>query len=633
MGCANSLLLMELHSHGMLAGKRIVLFEPELKIANDRTFCFWLTDTQLQALGLDHLVGYRWSAVQINDLEPQYLDNKNYYYLRADVLYAHVKTLIKQLDVRWHKEAIQAYPAQLATWVFDSRPPQFEQPKKNEVQINQSFYGWVVKTEQAVFDPNVFTMMDFTIPQNGQTQFLYVLPFAADQALIEPTRFGKELLSEQDAQRIIDSFLYAKNTDYTIIEREHGCIPMCTAAIKAEDLPTNWIRTGAGSGQLKPSTGYSFVRSYHDAQHIAASFRHQSQVLKRRVSPNRFAFYDRLLLQIIDKKPQLGQQIFTKLFKRNHATQVLNFLDEKTTLAQELKLMSTLPILPFVLAAIKDCYFQIGSRFKQVNLGIYAVLLLLFCQAMNWVWGSNLILLMGFFAVGLPHGALDHLVNRHHRQLWKFIAIYLTIGSSMLFIWYISAPFALLLFIAYTAWHFGQADFEHWGQKEGLLSFSWGLLMLAFILLGHSAETAAILSQMGIVWSPEWSFEYPNTGIIGLVALWLYLSFKRSARFYLQIVETLLVLFLALRLPLLAAFGAYFIFQHSIHGWQHLKCSLGSNNIKMWRQALPFTVGSAALFAIYVLASKQPNWGQFFIFLSALSLPHVWYMHKSYRQL
>jgi TM2 domain-containing membrane protein YozV len=52
----------------------------------------------------------------------------------------------------------------------------------------------------------------------------------------------------------------------------------------------------------------------------------------------------------------------------------------------------------------------------------------------------------------------------------------------------------------------------------------------------------------------------------------------------------------------------------------------------MWLQALPFTLGALVLFGAYLYLIQEPNWGQVFIFLSALSFPHVYYMHKSYQK-
>lgn len=635
MGCANSLILLELERAGLLSQKRILVYEPEQKNGNDRTFCFWLEPNILQDAGLDQLVSHSWSKVKCNEEAPQFLAGKRYYYLRAEALYAHTSALLAQHQVTFRKEALEGSPSGLAHFVFDSRPPQFELDARNDVQISQSFYGWLVQTKAPIFDPEVFTMMDFSIPQNGHTQFLYVLPFDAQQALIEPTRFGEVLITEKEATHIIEKFLEERNTQFEILEKEQGCIPMCSGVLQNEELPKNWFRTGAGGGQLKPSTGYSFVRSLTDAQQIVKSFSLNEAKLKRRKSPQRFAYYDRLLLKIIAQKPEKGKLIFTKLFQHNAAAKVLNFLDEKSTLLQEIRLMSTLPILLFLNAAFLDAKGKVQNFLEERSVAFYMSSILLVFQYFQLGMLSNIIMIVGLLSIGLPHGALDHLysVPNQLRIPWRFIGVYLGLGLLLLVVWYFLPYLALFIFLAYTAWHFGQADFEIWKLRSGVRSFVWGVLVLLLILGSHGVETIQILSEMGIEIPQHLYFSFDisqNTTwllfVLGL--LWLF-----NIWYFSRIIETLIVLILGAWLPLLPAFACYFVFQHSLHGWQHLRQKMKLSHRNMWLQALPFTLGALVLFGAYLYLIQEPNWGQVFIFLSALSFPHVYYMHKSYQKL
>ena len=634
MGCANSLILVELDRAGLLSQKRILVYEPEEKKGNDRTFCFWLEPNVLKDAGLDQLVSHSWSKVKCNEEAPQLLAAKRYYYLRAEALYAHASQILAQYEVSFHRELLQDYPDSLAHFVFDSRPPQFVLDVRNEVQISQSFYGWFVKTKAPIFDPEVFTMMDFSIPQNGHTQFLYVLPFDAQQALIEPTRFGEVLISEQEATHVIEKFLEERNTEFEILEKEQGCIPMCSGVLQNEEVPNNWFRTGAGGGQLKPSTGYSFVRSLTDAQQIVKSISLNEPKLNRRKSSQRFAYYDRLLLKIIAQKPEKGKVIFTKLFHHNAAAKVLNFLDEKSTLLQEIRLMSTLPILLFLYAALLDALGKFRNFLEKRSVAFYMSCILLVFEYFQLGLLSNIVMIVGLLSIGLPHGALDHLysVSNQLRIPWRFIGVYLGLGLLLLVVWYFLPYLALIIFLAYTAWHFGQADFEIWKLRSGVRSFFWGFLVLALILGSHWIETNQILNQMGIE-IPKYlsfSFDFSQTITWSLAILGLLLLFTRS--FFSRIIETIFVLILGMWLPLLPAFVCYFVFQHSLHGWLHLREKLKLNHQKMWLQALPFTLGALGLFGAYLYLIQEPNWGQVFIFLSALSFPHVYYMHKSYQK-
>lgn len=634
MGCANSLILLELDRAGLLSQKRILVYEPEQKKGNDRTFCFWLEPNVLQDAGLEQLVSHSWSKVKCNEETPQFLAGKRYYYLRAEALYAHTAALLAQQQVTFRQEVLVGSPNSLAHFVFDSRPPQFELAARNEVQISQSFYGWLVRTKAPIFDPEVFTMMDFSIPQNGHTQFLYVLPFDSRQALIEPTRFGEVLISEQEATHVIEKFLEERNTEFEIVEKEQGCIPMCSGALQNEKLPKNWFRTGAGGGQLKPSTGYSFVRSLTDAQQMVKSLSLNEAKFKRRKSPQRFAYFDRLLLKIIAQKPEKGKVIFTKLFHHNAAANVLNFLDEKSTPFQELRLMSTLPILLFLNAALLDAIGIFRSFLEKRSVAFYMSCILLVFEYFQLGLFSNIIIILGLLSIGLPHGALDHLysVSNQLRIPWRFIGIYLGLGLLLLVVWYFLPHLALVIFLAYTAWHFGQADFEIWKLPSGLISLFWGILVLALMLGSHWTETSQILAEMGIFPPKSIDFSGSLKEAASWVLLFLVLLIFPINRIDSKVKETLFCLLLGMWLPLLPAFACYFVFQHSIHGWQHLRQKMKLSHRNMWLQALPFTIGAILLFGAYLYLIQEPNWGQVFIFLSALSFPHVYYMHKSYQK-
>ena len=88
--------------------------------------------------------------------------------------------------------------------------------------------------------------------------------------------------------------------------------------------------------------------------------------------------------------------------------------------------------------------------------------------------------------------------------------------------------------------------------------------------------------------------------------------------------------------PLIAAFGLYFIVQHSINAWEHLKNGLSTNSISLYKKALPFTMGAVLLFMIIAMLNNSLRFendkiiSSFFIFLACISLPHVFLMHNFY---
>ena len=60
------------------------------------------------------------------------------------------------------------------------------------------------------------------------------------------------------------------------------------------------------------------------------------------------------LLHILKHNKLPGDQIFTRLFKKNKPQQVLRFLDNESSIGDELQIISSLPTLPFLKAALKQ---------------------------------------------------------------------------------------------------------------------------------------------------------------------------------------------------------------------------------------------------------------------------------------
>lgn len=69
-------------------------------------------------------------------------------------------------------------------------------------------------------------------------------------------------------------------------------------------------------------------------------------------APRRYRWLDRVLLTAAAREPERVVDAFDRLFARNPGDRVLSFLDEDTTLAQELMLVRSLPPGPFLRAAL-----------------------------------------------------------------------------------------------------------------------------------------------------------------------------------------------------------------------------------------------------------------------------------------
>ena len=69
------------------------------------------------------------------------------------------------------------------------------------------------------------------------------------------------------------------------------------------------------------------------------------------ITPAKFTWYDAILLHLLATKMLGGKEIFTRLFQKNKFVFILQFLNNSSTLPQEINMMRTLQIGKFIKAA------------------------------------------------------------------------------------------------------------------------------------------------------------------------------------------------------------------------------------------------------------------------------------------
>jgi lycopene beta-cyclase len=513
-GAGASLLLMQLEKADLLQGKNILIIDPELQQLTERTFCFWAEPKEPIASELKRLINHQWISINTPKHQPQSIAPLNYFHLSGKSLQEERTRLIHSYQIKCHSNFVSniystpegvRVQAEKETWiakiVFDSRPPNFLPPRPNESCLYQSFYGYFIQLENPLKNASSIDLMDFEIDQMGNTQFMYVLPFTTNQLLVEVTRFGQAILSKDEGIPLLEKYIRQRFGEFKLLRTEFGCIPMSSTQLNKQTLP-GVIKLGGAAGAIKPSTGYAFKRMFNQAKQIV---QHLSQ--QQPISPpfpnNRFKFYDRLLLLILKREPQHGKRIFQNLFTKNRTQKVLSFLDEQTTLTQDLKLFASLPLKPFLVASLLD----IRTRFRHLQKPVLLLLLTLGLLLLQYLSDNSFqtiqLLLggVGLLLVGIPHGAIDHLLKQGSLH-WKidlfFIAKYLGTAAFYLLFWLFSPQLALALFLLYSAWHFGQTDIQEWqpSSYKPAKSLIWGSTLLAILLLGHASESNNILQNM-----------------------------------------------------------------------------------------------------------------------------------------
>jgi lycopene beta-cyclase len=646
LGASNCLLILRLHENGILNDKTFAVIEPNSKRINDKTFCFWATEEELLRLKLNTLVSKSWDCLEIGGIAKQVINPLRYYYVKSIDLYNNTKDVLNDYQFRLYDSQLTENPKItnntfeinlkseiiFADKVFDSRPPNYLLPKKHQSHLFQSFYGWKIKTPNQFFDIDSIMMMDFRIEQNNATQFIYMLPFDRDYALVEVTKFGNSIMEEAEANTIFDNYVNKLGITFEIIETERGVLPMTSSQMQIENFGENWIYMGVKANLLKATTGYAFHAMAEDALALAENIKN-NYFFNRKIKKQRFRFYDRLLLKILNDQPEYGKPIFETLFQKVPIVKVLSFMGEKTNLFQEFSIFFRLPKRVFILTAIKDIYQQ-TKTLPILILPFFFTILFLILNYLKSESISWLLLGIGFFTVGLSHGALDHITqkaNINAKEYTYFIVNYLIKSALIGSVWLVFPSIALIIFILYSAWHFGQADYQEWKLKYGLQSFLWGLISLLIILLFHFDELNLFLLQIPNLQvlntinhiSHNQLFMYQ----IGIVILGFILALLNKSKL---MALTLIYLMLSSMLPLLLSFGIYFVGQHSMHGWKHLKYGLNETLPNLLIKALPFTLGGIIVILFFMLYFSVNYIGVFFIVLSCLSMPHVLSMNYFY---
>lgn len=281
---------------------------------------------------------------------------------------------------------------------------------------------------------------------------------------------------------------------------------------------------------------------------------------------------------------------------------------------------------------------NIENSGKIIGLLIATVYLLFFQSnpAFEWV-----LIVTVLVTVGIPHGSLDHLLsnpNLNLRGLIRFIGKYIAIILIYLFIWIFLPVPALIMFLGMSAYHFGQSHFINLPltyQKE-ITYFSTGIFYLSVILWGDFSQTTLILSTIAPMGNLE-DYGWPVIFISFFSSAYL-IPRNQPKRGFPMLMEMLFVGTIFYYLPLLVGFILYFGFWHSLPSMHAAYRSLRQHFFKkplktFIGKMIPFTAVSIGGIAVILLILYPRNETEdlvllFFIIISLISAPHIWFMDR-----
>lgn len=260
---------------------------------------------------------------------------------------------------------------------------------------------------------------------------------------------------------------------------------------------------------------------------------------------------------------------------------------------------------------------------------------------------ENYIAYFLIFTVGILHGANDislisYLSKDSTTNTWKLLMFYVFVIISMSFAFYLFPLVALLIFIAFSCYHFGE---QHLIDKllikksnHSLFFISYGALILSLVFYVNLEDTTLVIFELTEVIIPKLYFLVFL--ILSSVSTLLLLILERNNfKKEVNLLEELFLLclfFIIFKLAsLIWAFAIYFIVWHSLPSLEDqittLYTSFNKKNlIKYFKSSLlNWLISLFGLIVLYIASNylEVRFITLFFAFLAAITIPHVIVMY------
>ena len=266
--------------------------------------------------------------------------------------------------------------------------------------------------------------------------------------------------------------------------------------------------------------------------------------------------------------------------------------------------------------------------------------------------------------VGIPHGAIDHLiaakVYEQGSSIWdhiRFYGWYLFLMVALSVLWFFSPAAGFILFMVISVLHFGQSDIEGFFHRFEVdephtawivsATVSRGIAIIGLILSAHDEVAMSIVGEAlpqdstlflwmstqseAIFWGSlaQFALFMPVFSFIG------FQSWSQRGQFIVDSI-VLIVLFITAR-PLLS-FAIYFAFWHSMGHIDEIRTYFGEKGQPLTvagfaLRALPFTLISFVGLAGLLWIAQAMELGNrlvmlTFVLISVLTLPHMVVAHS-----
>ena len=245
--------------------------------------------------------------------------------------------------------------------------------------------------------------------------------------------------------------------------------------------------------------------------------------------------------------------------------------------------------------------------------------------------------IFGVLTLGILHGANDlSLLQSIRFKRTKSQRFLVYIATVLLFslILYHFPLIALLLFVLFSCYHFGEQQWVHGFYSKTnsphFFYFVYGAFLFSMLFWSHAEQTQLIIKELSDVYIAPISFQYMSYTFLCLCLLYLLFHFSAVKTMLVDVVlQSTILILLFWTTNLIVSFGTYFIIWHS---WPSLQDQIRTLYNKpnayasYLKDAFPYWTISILGLSLFFIYNEQIGLNPlalFFAFLAAITFPHV----------
>ena len=330
--------------------KKVLIIERRKTFSYDKNLCFWSKPKNL----LTDLAKNRWDKITFcsngekklhvsekirylritskafyNFFINRFKNNKNVS-LKMNCSLKNLKYLANKIIVKTTKGN---YKSDI---VFDSS---LNKKDLKNIKLFQHFKGIEIRTRKPVFKKDEVILMDIQ-DKKDMFNFVYLLPFSKNRALIESTYFSPEILDNETYLQDIKEYIYEKFkiTNFDCKYEEFGIIPM--GKIIHNDLK-NVFKIGIAGNWNRLSTGYSLQNAFvYSKQVVDQLLDNKTPKIEEKYLLN---FLDNIFCNFVLTQPNKVENFFKNFFFKNKLGNIVNFLNSNLDFINIIRILLSLP--------------------------------------------------------------------------------------------------------------------------------------------------------------------------------------------------------------------------------------------------------------------------------------------------